>query len=105
MMGIGRNSDALRYIKMAKRADKWRLIGVLMKQKSICKKRKSDDSVESYVNAVKAYAIELKEGIDVFLLCCKSEGSDKIKELTRQSLTEFFVHDEENKPFEKLHDD
>ena len=105
LMAIGRNSDALRYIKMAKRVDKRRLIGCFDEAEIYLEKKKVGISVETYVNAVRAYAIELKDGIDSYLICCKSEGRDKIKELTRQALTEFFDHNEENKPFEKLHDD
>jgi len=102
LIAIGRNNDALRCLKMAKRVDKWRLIGRFDEAEIYLDKKKNEESIEKYVETVKAYATELKNGIDSYLLCCNSESRDKIQELTRAALTEFFLNDTENNPYEKL---
>ncbi|WP_223922930.1 M48 family metallopeptidase [Geobacter sp. AOG2] len=102
LMAIGRNNEALKCLKMAKRADRWRLIGRFDEAEIYLDKKKHEESVKVYVEAVKAYAVELKNGMDSYLLCCNSESKEKLKELTQQALADFFAQDEENKPFEKL---
>jgi tetratricopeptide (TPR) repeat protein len=104
LMGIGRNNEALKYLKMARRIDKWRLIGRFDEAEIYLEKRKNEESIKAYVEAVKAYAVELKNGMGSYQLCCNSESKQKLKELTQVALTDFFAHDEENKPFEKLLD-
>ncbi|MBK5275340.1 MAG: hypothetical protein JJE30_09855 [Desulfuromonadales bacterium] len=102
LMALGRNNDALRCIKMAKRIDKFGLIGRFDEAEIYLQKKKKEQSIETYVDAVKSYATELKNGIDSYTLSCKSESRDRVKELTRQALTEFFLNDIENNPFEDL---
>lgn len=104
LMGIGRNNEALKCLKMAKRVDKWRLIGRFDEAEIYLEKRKNEESIKAYVEAIKAYAVELKNGMDSYQLCCNSESKEKLKELTQQALADFFAQDEENKPFEKLLD-
>jgi tetratricopeptide (TPR) repeat protein len=104
LMGIGRNNEALKCLKMAKRIDKWRLIGRFDEAEIYLEKRKNEESIKAYVEAVKAYAVELKNGMDSYQLCCNSESREKLKEITQQALADFFANDEENKPFEKLLD-
>jgi hypothetical protein len=87
---------------MASRVDKWRLVGRLDEAEILLDKKKNQESVEKYVESVKAYATELKNGIDSYLLGCNSENGDKIRNLTRTALAEFFLNDSDNQPFEKL---
>ena len=102
LMGLGRDSEAMKYLKMAKKVDKWRLIGTFDQAEIHLQKRKNEESIKVYVEAVKAYATELKNGIDSYLLCCNSENAEEIRALTQEALMEFFANDDENKPFEKL---
>lgn len=89
---------------MAKRIDKWRLIGRFDEAEIYLEKRKNEESIKSYVEALKAYAAELKNGIHGYLLCCNAESREKLDGLTQAALAGFFAHDEENKPFDKLLD-
>lgn len=102
LMALGRNNEALKCLKMAKRADKWRLIGRFDEAEIYLDKKKTEDSIKKYVEAVEAYATELKNGIDGYLLCCNPETRERIEELTRSALTEFFLKDTKNTPFERL---
>ncbi len=102
LMVLGRNNDALKCLKMAKRADKWRLIGRFDEAEIYLEKNKNEESIKLLVKAVEEYATELKDGIDGFLLCCNPETRDRIAEQTYLALTEFFLNDTKNKPFEKL---
>jgi len=102
LMALGRNNEALKYLKMAKRADKWRLIGRFDEAEIYLEKKKTEESIKKFVEAVEAYATELKNGIDCYYLCCNPEIRERIEELTRSALTEFFSKDTENTPFEKL---
>jgi tetratricopeptide (TPR) repeat protein len=97
LMGIGRKNEALKCLKMAKRIDKWRLIGRFDEAEIYLEKKRNEESI-------KAYAFELKNGMDGYWLCCDSENIEKLKELTQEALADFFTQDEENKPFEKLLD-
>jgi len=102
LMALGRNNDALRYIKIANRVDKLHLIGRFDEAEIYLEKRNNKESIKAYVEAVKAYAIELKDGMDSYLLCCNSESKKKIRKLTQTALRDFFAHDEKNGPFEDL---
>ncbi len=102
LMALGRNNEALKCLKMAKRADKWRLIGRFDEAEIYLDKKKTEDSIKKYVEAIEAYATELKNGIDGYLLCCNPEARERIEEHTRSVLTEFFLKDTENAPFERL---
>ncbi len=102
LMALGRNNDALKCIKIAKRINKLQLIGRFDEAEIYLEKRKNADSIKAYVDAVKAYAIELKDGMDSYYLCCNSESKKKIRSLTQKALADFFAHDEKNKPFDKL---
>src|ERR1039457_4039861 len=44
LMGIGRNSEALKCLKMAKRVDKWRLIGRFDEAEIYLEKKKNEES-------------------------------------------------------------
>ena len=103
LMAIGRNNEALRCIKMAKRIDEFGLIGRFDEAEIYLKKRKKDESIETYVNAVKAYATELQNGIDSYTLSCNPGNRERLKELTRQALSDFFLKaDGDVTPFERL---
>jgi tetratricopeptide (TPR) repeat protein len=103
LMAIGRNNEALRCIKMAKRVDKFGLIGRFDEAEIYLKKRKKDESIETYVEAVKSYATELQNGIDSFTLSCNSGSRERLRELTRQALSDFFLNaDGDITPFKKL---
>ena len=102
LMALGRNNDALKCLKMAKRADKWRLIGRFDEAEIYLNKKKNEESIKKFVEAVESYATEMKNGIDSYLLSCNPESRDGIEDLTRSALTEFFLNDTANKPFEKL---
>jgi len=105
-MALSRNSEALRFIKIAKRIDKWKLLGRFDEAEIYLEQNKNELSINTYVNSIEAYVKELKDGIDNYLLACDSEIiRDKITELTQKALTEFFVNGRENKPFEKLKED
>jgi hypothetical protein len=105
LMAVGRNAEAHKYIKMVTRIDKWRLNGRFDEAELLLEKKKKEVSLDIYVGAVKAYATELKEGIDSYLICCNHESQDKIRELTQKALTEFFAQGTENDSFKKLLDD
>jgi tetratricopeptide (TPR) repeat protein len=102
LMALGRNNEALKCLNMAKRADKWRLIGRFDEAEIYLEKKKTEHSIKKYVEAVEAYATELKNGIDGYFLCCNPETRERFAELTRSALTEFFLRDTENTPFENL---
>ncbi|MBI5657058.1 MAG: hypothetical protein HZC44_09720 [Geobacter sp.] len=103
LMAIGRNNEALRCIKMAKRIDEFGLIGRFDEAEIYLKKRKKDESIETYVEAVKSYATELQNGIDSFALSCNPENRERLKTLTRQALSDFFLAgDGDITPFESL---
>lgn len=102
LMALGRNSEALKCLKMAQRADKWRLIGRFDEAEIYLEKKKTEESIKKYVEAVEAYATELKNGIDGYLLCCNPVTRERIEELTCSALTEFFSKDTESRPFERL---
>lgn len=102
LMAIGRNNEALRFIKMAKRIDKYGLLGRFDEAEIYLQKKRKEETIETYVDAVQSYATELKNGIDSYALSCNSESRDRIKELTQQALAEFFLNDFENSPFKKL---
>lgn len=102
LMALGRNGDALRCIKIAKRIDKWRLIGRFDEAEIFLEKRKKELSVTMYVDTVKAYATELRDGIDGYLSCCSTEVEDRIKKLTKESLIEFLFNDGQDESFKKL---
>jgi tetratricopeptide (TPR) repeat protein len=74
LMGLRRDSEAMKYLKMAKKIDKWRFIGRFDEAEIYLEKRKNEESIHAYVEAVRAYAVELKNGIDGYLLCCNSES-------------------------------
>ncbi len=102
LIALGRNNEALKYIKIASRVDKLHLIGRFDEAEIHLYKKKNKDSIKAYVEALKAYAVEMKDGMDGYLLCCNSESKKKIKKLTQTALRDFFAHDEKNKPFDKL---
>lgn len=103
LMAIGRNNEALRCIKAAKRIDQFGLIGRFDEAEIYLKKQKKDESIETYVNAVKAYATELQNGIDSYTLSCNPDSRERLKELTRQALSDFFLKaDGDVTPFESL---
>lgn len=103
LMALSRNNEALRCIKMAKRVDKFGLIGRFDEAEIYLKKKKKEESIETYVDAVKSYATELQNGIDSYALSCNSGSRERLKELTRQALSDFFLNvHEDDTPFEKL---
>ncbi len=103
LMAIGRNNEALRCIKMAKRVDEFGLIGRFDEAEIYLKKRKKEETIETYINAVKAYATELQNGIDSYTLSCNPDSGEKLKELTRQALSDFFLKaDGDVRPLENL---
>jgi len=102
LIAIGRNNDALKCIKMGKRLDEWRLIGRFDEAEIYLNKQKKNESVNAYVDAVMAYAVELKNGIEDYSINFNAAAREKIDGLTQEALAEFFTNDEENKPFEKL---
>lgn len=104
-MALGRNADALKCLKMAKRADRWNLTGRFDEAEIFLGRNKKDESIAAYVAAVKAYATELKSGIESYLLSYDQESGDRIHAHTLLTLTDFFAHDEENRPFETLRDE
>lgn len=103
LLALGRNNEALRHIKMANRVDKFGLIGRFDEAEIYLRKSKKDESIETYVDAVKSYATELQNGIDSFALSCNAESRERLKELTRQALSDFFLSaDGDITPFKKL---
>lgn len=102
LMALNRNNEALKYIKIACRVDKLHLIGRFDEAEIYLEKKNNKESIEAYVEALKAYAVEMKDGMDGYLLCCNSDSKKKIRKLTQTALRDFFAHDEKNRPFEKL---
>lgn len=102
LMGIGRNAEAMRCLKTAKRIDEWKLIGRFDEAEIYLEKRKQEESIKIYVDAVKAYAVELKNGLDGYHLCLDSKRKAKIVKLTKKALNDFFTNDDKNRPFERL---
>jgi tetratricopeptide (TPR) repeat protein len=102
LMAIGRDNEALRHIKMAKRVEKAGLIGRFDEAEIYLRKKRKDDSINTYIQALEAYASELEDGIRDYLLCCNPETSDQIKEITCKALAEFFDNKFEYDSFEKL---
>jgi tetratricopeptide (TPR) repeat protein len=102
LIAVGRRGDALKCLKMAKRIDKWNQNGRFDEAELYLERTNTDKSYETFVQAVKSYATDLKDGIDNFLLCCNSGNRNKIEAMTRKVLSQFFEKETDIKIFDQL---
>ena len=96
LMVIGRNGEALLCLKAAKKIDRWLLVGRFDEAEIYLKKNKPEEALEIYINAIKAYASELSDGIDEFLLSCI------IKRKTKEALKKYMTGEQDSAVFDDL---
>jgi tetratricopeptide (TPR) repeat protein len=102
LMVIGRNGEALRCLKAAQKIDRWLLVGRFDQAEIYLKKNKPEVALEIYINAVKAYASELSDGLDEFLSSCNNESKSIIKRKTKEALTKYLTGEQDSAVFDDL---
>jgi len=102
LMVIGRNGEALRCLKAAKKIDRWLLVGRFDEAEIYLWKNKPEAALEIYINAIRAYACELSDGIDEFLLSCNKESESIIRRKTKEALRKYLTGEQDSVVFDDL---
>jgi len=102
LMVIGRNSEAQRYLKAARKIDRWFLIGRFDEAEIHSIHNKSESALEIYINAIEAYMTQLSQGIDNFLSSCDRESTKIIERKTKEALVKYLTEGQDSSVFEDL---
>ncbi|PIE55922.1 MAG: hypothetical protein CSA34_06430 [Desulfobulbus propionicus] len=91
LLALGKNNEAIKIIELAEKQDKWRLIGKFDKAEAYLEKGETEHSISEFINAIKCYQYEVKNGIESYLLSIVNQKeSNKIKEKVLACLALFW---------------